>query len=233
MSYENRIDRSRSPVVRTEVLGITRWIDVSGGADVWRAVSFEHAIHWLRDTEACAVVLDADGRVCHEGPTYNDFYGTLTSWQEPLESRPDLMRRFGITGPNSPLSLEIRVIVVDKPRLPLVSNPPADYAPSPCYRIPPDDWFLDGPEQMMAWRQSRNIRGERDSALRPRRIDAVTVFEGPIWTSRDTPAEQAARFNTVWDSISEDVQDPPLSVDDKKRLFDLVGVSFMEHGIAP
>ena len=182
------VKTSRCPMAFVERAKFVRQIDLSGGLHVMGLVEFEHEVHWLRESESQAFVLDAEDELLH-GNLYNDFYGFLSSASEAVSDAVDYGRRFRSSAGTS-IECVARVKVTEIPVVPVEGA--LDRLGFLSYRAIPNDWMRAGAIETDAWLRATTF-GERmglpSPYLRPRlRDDAV------VWSSRDDEAEGKARM---------------------------------------
>lgn len=185
---------SRSPVVRSEKIQVTRAMDVSGGLSIWQPVHFEVDLLWLRRSECRVLVLAEDGRILKEGSTFNDFYGFLTSPKEPLERAPGYVRTFGAT-PTGPVEVRVAISVTEKPVLAGTKAPA--FHTLKTYRCIPNDWIRRGDDAMVVrWLNAPLAERLADGSLRPDFIaPRALLTDHALWSSRlaaDPVAQEAA-----------------------------------------
>lgn len=171
MAYDDRPNRFETPcpVVRRERVRFERICDVSGGLGIQEVVSFEAEILWIRSSETVTLVLDEDGGVVKAGSTYSDFYGLLTSVQDPLQhDAAGLARKFDVRA-DGRLSVVVRTTVHDTPVVVDAARPEGVTARRKAYLNIPRDWCRAPCQALGEW-SAMLARND------PARFDVVLPF---------------------------------------------------------
>lgn len=168
------------PVVRTERRRFERVCDVSGGLHIYDVVAFDAGIHWVRMSETVASVVDGDGRPVRSGQTNNDFYGLLSSVEEPVSS--DVARLVGTFDVRAGGRLSVTVVtrVRDVPCVPDGGAGPG-IGGRKAYRDIPRDWTYGPCPELAAWvarmREGGNPYMEDVPFVRPVEHDPLVWFD--------------------------------------------------------
>lgn len=133
-------ERSRGPIVTRETLKIVRLVSLDGIGDRTHALRFEREVLTIRETEASARMVGANGRVMNEGTRHNDFYGFLSSPRYVLPTAANMAAEAGL-GLGDKVRFEVVLKVIDRRFLP--SNRANERIGGTEYLVPPGDWLID------------------------------------------------------------------------------------------
>jgi hypothetical protein len=198
-SIRDRLIRNSRPAVKSEWVDVARSIDLDGLGETIVALRFCRQIEWFRDSESRVDIVIEGNRHAISG-TYNDFYGLMTSKDDPLEMAPKLASGRGI-GRTSAEAVEVIINIIDHAGV----VPPRGVMDGPYYGnfpyvLVPDDWALDD-AQFERWLKLTEGDGHADRFLEINRRNFVKDMIKPvdliIWSSRNTAAENAAALTQL------------------------------------
>ncbi len=198
-SIRDRLIRNSRPAVKSEWVDVARSVDLDGLDETFVALRFCRQIEWFRDSESRVDIVIEGNRHAISG-TYNDFYGLMTSKDDPLKMAPKLSSGRGI-GRKSAEAVEVIINVIDHAG---VVPPPgaigdSNYGLFP-YVLVPDDWALDD-ENFERWLKLIHSDDYAERFLKINRRNFVKDMIKPvdliIWSSRNTAAENAAALTQL------------------------------------
>lgn len=155
-----------------------------------RRIEFTKPILWIQESEAL-IQFKHGGHVLKEGDTHNDFYGYLTSIEH--QNPAGMAKAYSVTQDSS-LEIVILAKVFKRPAIETtetIKNNASRFDPRyKCmYAYVPD-----------GWRREAESEHTPDGKCYPM-LGCVELGTGIIWTSKNTPEQNAAlanEFKTKW-----------------------------------
>jgi hypothetical protein len=178
--------------VRRGPITLARYVDVTGTGNS-KAMTFEQEVLWVREAGTKLIFIHGGVELKTSSGYADCGYGFLSSLRSVLDDASRNLRRYSVT-PDSTLELQVLVSITDKPVLIDNSAEARDWnarSKRIQYQSLPTDWLIYDAEKFAA-RDAAKTWSER-CQIEVHRLEAVPVSETVIWSSKNTPEDNAAK----------------------------------------
>jgi len=147
---------------------------------------FDHEIVWFHESESSVKFMHG-GKLLKQGPTFNDYYGYLGSFSERnINDVMSIAADYGVTQESS-LEIQLVVQLCQKPNIESeedkISNAKVTHpGESRQYSFVPNDW-------------RKAVKDDETGENLYLNIESVLAAEAVVWSSRNTPEQNAALAN--------------------------------------